>query len=114
MDEETGGQDLGAFTGEACSWYDIPCNATNFAEWLVGIFLYLPRLLFSGLADAVAAAISALNLAGGLDVSMAGFFAEAGPGAIYFANMLALSEGLGIIFGAYLVRFTLRALPAMF
>ena len=114
MEEEEQGETVGEFTGAECDWYDLPCHMTSFAEWLVGILLYLPRVAFSAFADAAEQAIGMVSLPSGLQNGLTPFFTEAGPGAVWVADLFAVGPGFTMLFAAVLVRFTLRALPWVF
>lgn len=123
------GEDVGAYTGESCSWYDMPCHASSFAEWLVGIIAVVPRFLFWKFTEIVGdllllfdiavlcascyqALPDALNVLGqgASAVSGAAFYGS----AVYLVDVFALKEGLSCLMLVLAARFLLRAIPFSF
>lgn len=100
--------ELPPYTGQTCDWFDAPCHLSGFAEWLLGVLLFVPRKIFELLTDAASAVISALDLP--IDPSALGGISA---GVSWFADITAAPEGFLIVLGATLVRFALKLIPTL-
>lgn len=104
-------QDLPAYTGQSCEWYDLPCHATSFAKWLFDALLFIPRKVFEGLLDALAALVEAIPVPDAIAQAKVSMSALAGMG--YVADLVALKQGLALVMGSLIARFLLRRIPGI-
>jgi hypothetical protein len=101
--------DLADYTGQSCDWYDLPCHATGFAEWLFDVALYIPRKSFELLTDALASTIEAIPPLEASSTAVTALSAISDAG--YVAGLVALQEGIGLVLATLLLRFLLRRIP---
>lgn len=80
--------------------------------WLLDFALWVPRMIWEALLDGLASALEAIPVPEWLSEST-GLFASIDPGIAYFADALMIPQGLGIILGAYVVRFLIRRIPVV-
>lgn len=81
----------------------------EFFSWLLDLLLWIPMKLWELISDGLALVIEAIPVPAWLDVSDP--FASIDPGIVYFADGFMLTEGIGIVLSAYLVRFLIRRIP---
>lgn len=82
----------------------------KFMAWLFDVLLWVPLKVFELLLDGLAAVIEALPVPEFLS-SMAGFGADIPPVVRYMLGELGFAEALGIVIGAYALRFLIRRIP---
>lgn len=104
MNENT----LPEFTGQTCDWYDVPCHASGFADWLLGVLLFIPRKIFEFFTDGVAALVQGIDLP--FDTSALGGIPA---GVSWFADITAAPEGFAIVLSALVARFALKLIPTL-
>lgn len=103
--------EIPTYYGDSCDWYDVPCHASSFAEWLGQFLLWIPLKIFDTLLDALAAVLEAIPL----PVEQADFTAAAGvlSNAGYLAGLCNLSFGVTTVFACMATRFLIRRLPVI-
>lgn len=101
---------LPEYTGTECTWYDIPCHTSGFADWLATYILWVPRKVFELIMESLQLAITGLPMpewVSGASTSLSAL----PPGVVFFVEFLQLPAGLAIILSAYGIRFLIRRLP---
>ena len=78
--------------------------------WLLDVLLWVPQKLYELVLDGLAGVLEAIPVPGWLDGGLS-LFTNLPAGIVYFADALAIPEGIGIVLGAYLVRFLIRRIP---
>lgn len=101
--------DLAEYTGQSCDWYDLPCHASSFAEWLFDVALYIPRKTFELLTDSLATVIESIPPLEASSTALGAMSALSDAG--YVAGLVALQEGVGLVLATLLARFLLRRIP---
>lgn len=102
--------DLQQYTGQSCSWYDVPCHLSSFAEWLKEFLLFLPRKIFEEIAEFLAAKLEQLPaIPGDAASKMSALFSNAEVN--YVLSLFQVGEGIMIILAALAIRFTIRRIP---
>lgn len=76
--------------------------------WLVDLFLWLPRMVLDAFLLGALAGIESIPVPAWLAGAT---FGDIDPGIAYFATAFQIPTGVGIILGAYAVRFVIRRLP---
>lgn len=82
----------------------------SFAQWLLDIFLWVPRKVWDGLLDGLAGVIEAIPPPDFMN-AIAGYAAAVPSGVVWGLEMFAFAEGMGMIAAALLARFLLRRIP---
>lgn len=99
---------LEQYAGQSCDWYDAPCHASSFAEWLFNALLFLPRKVFEWFTDGIAAVVGSIDLP--IDTSLISGLAG---GVSWFADLTAAPEGFAMVLTALLARFALKFIPTL-
>lgn len=102
-------EELAPLTGQTCDWYDVPCHLTSFADWLLGVLLFIPRKAFELLMDGLASVVEALPALPAMEELGTAMSAISSMG--YAADLVALKPGLALLAGTLLARFLLRRIP---
>lgn len=79
--------------------------------WLLDVLLWVPRKLYELVLDGLATVIEALPVPSWL--SGADPFGSIDAGIAFFADAFMIPEGIGIIIGAYVLRFIIRRIPVV-
>jgi len=85
-------------------------NLPGFAQWLIDLLLYVPRLLFAALMNALAELLTAIPVPSWLD-SAGSAFLNLSAGVMYWLEWFQLGTGISIVLSAYGLRFLIRRLP---
>lgn len=102
-------QDLAPYTGATCDWYDLPCHAKSFAEWLFEVLLFIPRKLFDLIMGSLASLVESLPALDAVTQASGAMGALSSAG--YVADMCALGPGIAMLITTLLARFLLRRIP---
>jgi len=79
-------------------------------EWVLAVVTWLPKQVAAWLAEGLVAAIHAIPVPQFL-LNAPNVFAALPPGVVWFANMLAVPEGVAIVMTGYAIRFLIRRIP---
>lgn len=82
----------------------------EFTAWLKEILLYVPKKVWEWITDSIASAIEAIPVPDWM-TNAGTSMSDIPTGVIWFANMVQLPAGIGIILAAYGIRFIIRRIP---
>lgn len=80
------------------------------ADWFIGIAKSIGQWAVDGVLSALAAVIEAIPVPDALS-NASTVFGQIPSGVVYLVSAASFGQGLGIVAGAYLVRFLIRRLP---
>lgn len=83
---------------------------TSFYEWIIGLVAWIPKMIWSGILEALAGVITAIPVPAFIGQAQ-GFFNGIPSSIVYFFPYFAIEEGLAMILSALLLRFLLRRIP---
>lgn len=89
-----------------CSFYDVPCIAGWTVEEIKSLVLWFYHSILSGLASI----IGAIPVPGFMQ-SVSQF--QLPDSVVYFADVFAIPEGVGIVVSASILRFIIRRIPVI-
>lgn len=84
----------------------------SFKDWLRDLLLWIPKKVWEGILDAVAAVLEAIPVPAFLD-DIAGLWAAIPSEVVFFAEALELPVGIGMVIAAYTGRFLIRRIPVI-
>ena len=82
----------------------------SFAQWLLDIFLWVPRKVWAGLLDGLASIVEGITPPEFMN-AIAGYAAAVPSGVVWGLDMFAFAEGMAMVAAALLARFLLRRIP---
>lgn len=85
---------------------------SRFLDWLLDLFLWLPRKLWELFLDGLAAFIEWIPVPDFM-TDLGSLFASLDPGILYFAQAMELGAGVTMILGAAVIRFVIRRIPVV-
>lgn len=83
---------------------------TEILEFLKDLLLWVPRKLWAELLEALQALIHSLPVPDFV-ADASGYFSAISGNILFFAQKLAVGEGITMILGALVLRFILRRIP---
>jgi hypothetical protein len=95
---------------ECTGVFDIGCHLSNFATWLKDVLLWVPLKILALLLDGLAFVIESIPA----PTFLAGLGTQLGQlpsGVVFFLDVFNVGTGVGIIFGAWILRFAIRRIP---
>jgi hypothetical protein len=82
----------------------------SFMEWLLEVFLWVPRKVWAETLDALAGVLEAIPVPDFV-ATADGAFSAIPANVLFFAQYFALGEGIAMIISAYTLRFLIRRIP---
>lgn len=79
-------------------------------QWLLDLWLWLPRQLFAWLLDALAALVESIPVPDFVSQASAAL-SSIGGNVLFFAEKFAVPEGVAMVLSAYVLRFLIRRIP---
>ncbi len=99
-----------AASSKECSWYDVPCVADAFGDWLYDAALFLPRKVWSMILDGLATVVESIPVPDFVSQAHIGL-ASMSSTVVWLTDWAALPQGVGFVLSAYALRFALRRIP---
>lgn len=79
-------------------------------EWVVELLLWWPRKMWELILDGLAGLIEAIPVPEFM-TNLGSLFGGLDPGIAFFLQDLQLGAGVGMVLGAYAIRFLIRRIP---
>lgn len=103
-------ENLPAYTGASCDWYNVPCHLSSFASWLAKFLEWLPAKAFERLMSALASGVEAIPVPGFFSTASTGL-ASIPSSVMFFVQFAEIPAGIAMVLSAYGLRFALRRIP---
>jgi len=84
----------------------------NILEWLIDLFLWVPRKLWELSLDGLASLVEALPVPDFMS-GLSSWIAGIDPAVAYFGAPLQIEAGMGFVITAWVLRFAIRRIPVI-